>query len=194
MSEMINTIGEVDGAGRRLIHERQITCRGYLRPDGLWDIEGRLADSKTHAVPLAEGRVIEAGETYHGMLIRVTLDDDFLIREIAVEMAQVPTSECRGAAPGYQQLVGTQIGPGFTRRIKSLFGGVQGCVHLTELLLPIATTAYQTIPMARAIVAPRNEHDTTAYIRSTTRLVDTCHALRASGPIANRIIQRQQSL
>lgn len=194
MSDTIEAGGEFDATGRQLIHERKISCRGYLRPDGLWDIEGRLADCKTHAVPLAEGRVVEAGETYHGMLMRVTLDDEFVIREVAVEMPQVPTSECRGAAPGYEQLVGTRIGPGFTRRVKTLFGGIQGCVHLTELLLPIATTAYQTIPMARAMVAPRNEFDTTAYTRSTTRLVDTCHALRASGPIAMRIISRQKSL
>ena len=192
MTDTINN--NADAAGRRLMHERQINCKGYLRPDGLWDIEGRLADCKTHAVTLTEGRVVAAGETYHGMLVRVTLNDEFVIQEVAVEMPQVPTSECRGAAHGYTQLVGMQIGPGFTRRVKHLFGGIQGCVHLTELLLPIATTAYQTIPMARAMVAPRNEHDAAAYIRATSGLVDTCHALRANGPIAMRIVKRQVTL
>jgi len=180
----------VDAAGRRLIHERHVECRGCLRPDGLWDIEGRLADVKTDPVALTEGRTVAAGDTYHGMIIRVTLDDEFTIREVELSMPNVPTSECRGAIPAYHQLVGLRIGPGFTRRVKELFGKTRGCVHLTELLLPIATTAFQTIPMARAIVAPRNAQDAEIFPHALIELVDTCHALRASGPIAMRLLKR----
>jgi hypothetical protein len=174
----------VDEHGRRLIHQRQIECCGYLRTDGLWDIEGRLSDSKTHAVLLSEGRTVEAGEVYHGMLMRVTVDDEFSIREVAVTMAQVPTSECRSAAPAYERLIGLRIGPGFTRQCKELFGGIGGCVHLTELLPSIATTAFQTIPLARAQLAPRDVHDTGAFTRAIGGLINTCYALRATGPIA----------
>jgi len=181
---------DIDVNGRRLIHERHIACQSYLRPDGLWDIEGRLADTKTHPVVLAEGRTVEAGQTYHGMMVRITLDDEFTIHDVAVSMPQVPTSECRGAAPAYDQLIGLCIGPGFTRRVKVMFGGTKGCVHLTDLLLPIATTAFQTIPMARAMVAPRNAHDTEAYARAAAGLVDTCHALRVSGPIALALLNK----
>jgi len=175
---------DVDVNGRRLIHERHIECRGYLRFDGLWDIEGLLTDTKTHPVVLHEGRIVEKGQIYHGMMIRVTLDDQFTIHEVAVSMPQVPTSECRGAAPTYNKLIGSRIGPGFHRRVKELFGGTKGCVHLTELWMPIATTAFQTIPIGRAMVAPRNAHDAEAYTRAAAKLVDTCHALRANGPIA----------
>lgn len=174
---------QTDATGRRLIHRRQVECQGFLRPDGLWDIEGRLSDSKTHPVTLHSGRYLEAGQIYHGMLIRLTLDDEFIIHEIDVQMPDVPTSECRGAAAAYAKLVGVRIGAGFTRQIKQLFGGTGGCVHLTELLLPIATTAFQTIPMGRAMVAPRTAEDTQAYARATRTLVDTCYALRADGPL-----------
>jgi len=181
---------DADAAGRRLIHERHVECRGYLRPDGLWDIEGRLADVKTHPVALTEGRTVEAGQTYHGMTIRVTLDDEFTIHEVELSMPNVPTSECRGAVPAYDQLIGLRIGPGFSRRVKEMFGKTRGCIHLTELLLPIATTAFQTIPMARAIVAPRNANDADALPHAFVELVDTCHALRANGPIAQRLLKR----
>ncbi|TPG76394.1 DUF2889 domain-containing protein [Pseudomonas arsenicoxydans] len=175
---------DVDEQGRRLIHRREVQCLGYLRADGLWDIEGRLSDSKTHPVTLVEGRELVAGQTYHGMFIRLALDDDFIVREVQVDMTQVPTSECRGAMSAYDKLLGERIGAGFSRRIKELFGGVGGCVHLTELLLPIATTAFQTIPMGRAMVAPRTAADTEAYRRATGRLLNTCHALREDGSIA----------
>jgi hypothetical protein len=177
-------IEEVDEWGRRLIHQRKVECQGYLRADGLWDIEGRLSDSKTHPVTLAEGRIVAAGQTYHGMLIRLTLDDDFIVREVHVAMPDVPTSQCRGAIPGYEKLLGERIGPGFSRRIKELFGGIGGCVHLTELLLPMATTAFQTIPMARAMVAPRTAADTEAYSNATGQLLNTCYALREDSPVA----------
>lgn len=177
------TIDEVDEWGRRLIHRRKVECQGYLRADGLWDIEGRLNDSKTHPVTLAEGRIVAAGQTYHGMLIRLTLDDDFVVREVHVAMPDVPTSQCRGAMTGYEKLRGERIGPGFSRRIKELFGGVGGCVHLTELLLPMATTAFQTIPMARSLVAPRTEQDAEAYRNATGQLINTCYALREDSPV-----------
>jgi hypothetical protein len=177
-------IEEVDEWGRRLIHRRKVECQGYLRADGLWDIEGRLSDSKTHPVTLAEGRIVAAGQTYHGMLIRLTLDNDFIVREVHVAMPDVPTSQCRGAMPGYEKLLGERIGPGFSRRIKELFGGIGGCVHLTELLLPMATTAFQTIPMARAMVAPRTAADTEAYSNATGQLLNTCYALREDSPVA----------
>ncbi|MBK5356580.1 DUF2889 domain-containing protein [Pseudomonas sp. TH41] len=175
---------DVDEQGRRLIHRRKVECLGYLRADGLWDIEGRLDDSKTHPVTLAEGRALAIGQTFHGMYIRLTLDDDFIVREVQVCMPQVPTSECRAAAPAYEKLLGERIGAGFSRRIKELFGGIGGCVHLTELLLPIATTAFQTIPMARAMIAPRTAADTEAYNRATAGLLNTCHALRDDSPVA----------
>jgi hypothetical protein len=127
---------------------------------------------------------VAAGQIYHGMLIRLTLDDEFIVREVQVSMPDVPTSECRGAVRAYEKLLGEGIGPGFSRRIKELFGGVGGCVHLTELLLPIATTAFQTIPMGRAMVAPRNAQDAQGYSRATAGLLNTCHALRENGPIA----------
>jgi hypothetical protein len=99
-------------------------------------------------------------------------------------MPDVTTTECRGAVPGYQKLLGERLGPGFSRRIKELFGGVEGCVHLTELLLPMATTAFQTIPMARAMVAPRTAEDSKAYVKATGQLINTCHALREDSPVA----------
>ena len=33
---------DVDGERRRLMHKRSIECDGYLRSDGLWEVEARL--------------------------------------------------------------------------------------------------------------------------------------------------------
>ena len=32
--------------GRRLMHRRSVECTGFLRDDGLWEVEARLVDTK----------------------------------------------------------------------------------------------------------------------------------------------------
>ena len=34
---------------RKKIHNRTVHCEGFLREDGLWDIEGHLRDTKTYS-------------------------------------------------------------------------------------------------------------------------------------------------
>src|SRR3546814_20121981 len=34
-------------APRRLMHQRTVVCDGYLRHDGLWEVDARLRDTKT---------------------------------------------------------------------------------------------------------------------------------------------------
>ena len=33
---------------RECLHSRNIVCNGFLRNDGLWDIEARLIDTKSY--------------------------------------------------------------------------------------------------------------------------------------------------
>ena len=35
-----------NGARRRLMHTRSVECNGFLRDDGLWEVEARLVDTK----------------------------------------------------------------------------------------------------------------------------------------------------
>jgi hypothetical protein len=45
----------------------------------------------------------------------------------------------------FHNLVGLQIGPGWRRKVQAAIGGRHGCTHITELLGPVATIAYQTL-------------------------------------------------
>ena len=42
-------INEDNGERRRLMHRRSVECQGYLRHDGLWEVEARLVDTKPFA-------------------------------------------------------------------------------------------------------------------------------------------------
>lgn len=182
-------------AARALLHTRQVECKGYEREDGLWEVEGRLSDVRTHDLDASRGNAARrAGEPIHLMTLRITLDDSFAIVAAEAATHQGPYPDCVDISETYGQLVGLRIEAGFTQAVKTRFRGALGCTtHLTELLGPMATTAFQAIRPAmerrrRAQGLPLEEEG------AWPRLLDSCHGLRRGGqpaivrwgPIAQR--------
>jgi hypothetical protein len=66
---------------RQPIHTRSVECRGYRRRDGLWDIEGRLVDTKSYPFENSLRGEIPPGEPLHEMWLRLTVDDALLVRD-----------------------------------------------------------------------------------------------------------------
>lgn len=166
---------------RQHVHTRKIQCLGFHREDGLWDIEARLIDTKTYSFGNMDRSGINAGEAIHDMLVRVTLDGNFLIHAAEASTDSGPYAVCPAINRAFSQLEGLTIAPGWRRAVLERFGRAKGCTHLTELLLgPIATTAFQTIRGSRE-GADGPDKEATA-----TRIVGTCHALASDGPIVQR--------
>jgi hypothetical protein len=136
---------------RRPIHTRQVRFEGFLREDGLWDIDCELADTKADAIHMRERGLLPAGEPVHLLRVRLTVDDDFTIRAVQTATAKVPFRECHqaGDAP-MQKLVGLKMGPGWRKALNEAIGGVAGCTHLRELVFNAATAAFQMIPHYRS--------------------------------------------
>ena len=134
---------------RTHVHTRKVEYRGYRRDDGLWDIEAELLDTKTYKHKTPDRGVLEAGTPLHGMAIRVTVDDDMKITDIAVRMPAHPFPECQAAKPPMARMIGATLGRGWRKAIEDALGKTQGCAHLRELLFNMATAAYQTIPHYR---------------------------------------------
>lgn len=135
---------------RDLFHTREVVYRGYHRHDGLWDLEAELHDSRSYESVVYGREPLPAGEPVHHMAIRVTVDEDFVIREIATSTDATPFGECQQGHAPMQALVGARMGPGWRQAIDRALGGVQGCTHLRELLFNMATAAYQTLPAGQA--------------------------------------------
>ncbi|HMQ12385.1 MAG TPA: DUF2889 domain-containing protein, partial [Candidatus Competibacter phosphatis] len=84
-----------------------------------------------------------------------------------------PFALCPAITGRYQGLVGVRIGPGWSLKLKELFGGTSGCTHMTELLGPVATTFFQTLYGQRY-----DEEDAKpAAARRPPPVLNTCHAL-----------------
>ncbi|HAG73751.1 MAG TPA: hypothetical protein DCL66_16245 [Gammaproteobacteria bacterium] len=160
---------------RRHIHTRAIHYRGFEREDGLWDIEAHMTDTKTYSFRNDWRGEMAIGEPLHEMLLRVTIDDGFIIRNVIAATDHSPFEMCPEITPVYNSLVGIKMGLGWRKAIRMKVGGVDGCTHLTELLFPMATVAMQTIwPL---MSHRKNQSDSNVGdSKKRPAVLDTCHA------------------
>ena len=130
---------------RERLHSRRIEMHGFRRPDGLFDIEAHLHDSKSYDFENIDRGTIAAGDALHGMWVRMTVDEAMVIQCCEAVTDFAPYAICPGGATNFASLAGVTIGFGFSRSVKDRVGGVSGCTHLRELLAQMATVAFQTI-------------------------------------------------
>lgn len=173
-------------APRRHLHTRRIDCEGYLRDDGLFDIEARIVDTKTYPVEEPYRGLRQPGEHVHDMSLRLTIDRQMVVKDIEVSTNDAPYPPCYTVAEQYKKLIGAKVGGGWRRAVQEAVGGTKGCTHLKELLMPAATVAFQTLsswPKGGEVV-------TWAKPSTSTRkphFLDGCKAWAADGPVVERL-------
>lgn len=168
-------------ADRKALHTRTVICQGFQRADGLWEVEGRIVDTKTYLWETNEGRKREAGTPLHDMSVRLTLDDDLVVLDVEACTDASPFAICPEAAPGMAALKGLRIAAGWNRAVKQALAGAAGCTHLMELLGPVATTAYQTISALR-----RSRDNAVAAENQRPKKIDSCYAYRSDSEVIAR--------
>ena len=176
-------------AEREAQHFRNYAFGGYRRADGLFDIEGRMTDTKSYAFPNDWRQTVEAGEPVHDMRIRLTLDEQFVIRDVECVTAAGPYEICPAITPAFAALKGERIGRGWSRLLREKFGGRHGCVHHVEMLRAMATVAFQTLygyQSRRDREAGGNSEgppDREATPQRRPGFIDSCHALASDGEV-----------
>lgn len=175
-------------APRKQMHTRVVTCKGYLREDDLWDIEGHMTDVKPYRFEnIDRGGYIEADEPLHGMWIRLTIDDQMIVHAAEASIDFSPYNNCPKIEPDYSKLVGLSVGLGWNKAVRTLFRGTAGCTHLTELLGPMATTAFQTVFSGRN-EGRKVEGKAEMGIQPNKRpaLLNSCHSYAPTSPVILR--------
>lgn len=167
---------------RKLIHSRQVSCKGYVREDGLWEVEGHLADVRSvDCLSKRREILVRAGDTLHGMRLRITVDETMCIVDAQAVTEHSPHGECRSVGDAYAALKGLTIGPGFLSVARERFRGARGCTHLTELIGPVATTAIQTVISARELLVGLDPPSGKEASGQEMALIGSCHAWRRGG-------------
>lgn len=130
---------------RRQMHTRTIRCEGFIRDDGLWDIEAQMVDYKAYVFNETTRGTRQPEDSVHDMSVRLTMDDTLTVKAVAVSMDSTPYQSCPEAAARFDGLIGLQVGPGWRAGVNKCVGGTLGCTHVRELLFPMATVAFQTV-------------------------------------------------
>jgi hypothetical protein len=139
-----------DTVERKEIHHRQLDIRFFQRSDGLFEVEGRLLDRKTHPFRrLLHEHDTPAGTPLHDITVRLIIDESLLIHDASATLAASPFDICRGAADTLAPLKGVRIGAGWNKRVRELLGGAACCTHIVEMLGPLATTVHQGLAPQR---------------------------------------------
>ncbi|HSE73421.1 MAG TPA: DUF2889 domain-containing protein [Dongiaceae bacterium] len=171
-------------------HFRNYQFAGYRRADGLFDIEGRMTDAKSYSFPSEWRGRVQEGEPIHDMRIRLTLDEQFIIRDVECVTAAGPYEICPAVTPAFAALKGERVGRGWSRILREKFGGRNGCVHHVEMLRAMATVAFQTLygwqeRRKRETGQSSSEGPPSPEAAPGRKpgFIDSCHALASDGEV-----------
>ena len=170
-------------APRRLSHKRTITLDGFAREDGHYDIEAELMDVKNYDFPNQARGEIKKDEPLHHMKVRVTISEEMAIINAEAVTLAGPYFECPHGADNIRHLIGLKIQPGWKKIVARAIGGREGCTHITELMGPVATVAFQTIYAEKAkrkreaLQKDPSHKDDENSMAIASSLLNSCYAL-----------------
>ena len=165
---------EASSPNRRPMHTRHIEMHAYEREDGLFEVEGRVVDRKPHDHgPIRGDRMVRAGEPIHNLSVRIVFDLDLVVHEVTTQSLAYPYAQCPEGGAALAHLKGLKMSAGWGAEVRRLLGGAASCTHLRELLMPMATTAFQSLS-ARRLKEPDRLDATGRPVK-----IDSCYAYGA---------------
>ncbi|MBW2589222.1 MAG: DUF2889 domain-containing protein [Deltaproteobacteria bacterium] len=170
----------------RKIHTRNIEISTYESGGENIIVEGILKEDRLIPFYQNSGKK-HPPQTVHNMIIQILVECSSLtIREINVEMPATPHEDCIQTSNSLQKLKGLRIAPGFTSKVKKALGGINGCLHLTTLVLAMAPAIIQGYWVYRNKEKGDNEISPEIV---KDYLIDTCWVWRKDGPLVEELKQ-----
>ena len=174
----------MENVKRKLLHNRNISLKGYIREDDLFEIEAELLDTKNYNFQNHDRGIIKKNEPIHQMKIKLVIDENLFVIDAEAKTENSPYSICKNANSNFRKIIGLQIKSGWKREITKLIGGTNGCTHITELLSSVATGAFQTIYPYKSKQKKENE---TSLKKDKPLLLGTCHAFNTKSEVVKRL-------
>jgi len=159
-----------------VVHRRTIEIESRDRGNEL-DVFCTLRDERPWSP-------VESRRFVHDMELRIKVRmNDLVITSAVATMQRFPHAECTNIEPAFADLVGMQVGRGFSRAVQERFGGPRGCAHLTHLATIVAPVVIQSLTSARAHADPV----AAGGIEQMGFLRNSCHLWTEDGPGAQKI-------
>ncbi len=161
------------------VHERNISIKSYDLGSQRMLMEGRLVDNRFR--PGSRDEDFIGSKIIHDLTVRLVIQaPDLTICEASGTFNRHPHEECPETLPGFSKLIDMKIRPGFTEKLKSMLGGVQGCAHLNTLVINLIQASLQGYFSAYS----RSGASDGSLEENVRRLINTCYVWREDGPLA----------
>jgi len=164
------------------VHERKIEIRTYPAGPQQIIVEGWLKDDRRVGGFHWDGRPRPPG-VVHRLGIRLLVGGwPLTIQEAEAEMVEIPHELCRTLEESLKKTIGLTIASGFTDQVRRLLGGLEGCSHLTHLLLAMAPAilhGYWTQHSRKPRPVPKSMDE----VQGLSILVNSCQLWKENGPL-----------
>ncbi len=166
------------------VHRRVYDCEAFEDGPARMRVRGHLNDTKPLGLGLADGEPM----AIHDMSIELIVAlPDFTIVDVIAQMHVHPYDICPAVLADYRQLIGRSVTRGYSRAVRELFGGPQGCSHLGALLQAMGPVAVQASWGMATLHEPpgaafQNEDGEADRQRRLAMNVNTCHVWAEDGP------------
>ncbi|PTB92037.1 hypothetical protein C9974_13870 [Marinobacter sp. B9-2] len=130
------------------------------------------------------GRRIEVNEAIHDLSLNICFDKSMKIVDLFASPKSFPYSECQCGGNALRNMIGVEMGPGWSRNIHDRVSYKEVCTHLRELLIPLATAAIQSMHLEKEITASKVD-DTGKPVR-----FNSCLAYNESGQLVKSLWPR----
>lgn len=168
------------------VHERHLDFRTYPLEGDRLIVEGWLRDERLVPGYHRNGELRPTG-VVHGMCVRLLVGGwPVTILDAEAEMSDIPHELCTTTLESVKKIVGLSIISGYSEEVHRRLGGVQGCAHLTHLIVtigPAALHGYWTQQSRQRHPIPRSLDE----IQTLTTLINSCKLWKEDGPLMQMI-------
>jgi hypothetical protein len=168
------------------VHERNLKITTYPVGEGRVIVEGWLRDERLVKGFHWDGRERSPG-VVHWMCVRFLVGGwPVSILDAEAEMRAIPHDLCPTVADSVKRIIGVPIVSGFSSKVRKRMGGVEGCAHLTSLIVamgPAALHGYWTEQSRRPRPLPRTMEE----FPGLQLLTNSCYLWREGGPLLDRV-------
>lgn len=172
--------------GKSPVHERRLEIATYPVGEDRLVVEGWLRDERRVQGFHWDGSP-RPPSVVHRMCARLLVGGwPVSILDAEAEMPTVPHDLCPKVAECVKKIIGVPIVSGFSSKVRKRMGGVEGCAHLTSLIVamgPAALHGYWTEKSRTRQSLPR----TMADVPGLRLLTNSCFLWRKDGPLLERI-------
>jgi len=172
--------------GNTPVHERRLEFRTYPLEGDRLIVEGWLRDERLVPGYHWNGESRPTG-VVHWMCVRLLVGGwPVTILDAEAEMPDIPHELCPTTLESVKKIVGLSIVSGYSEEVHRRLGGVQGCAHLTHLIVtmgPAALHGYWTQQSRQRHPVPRSLDE----IEGLATLINSCKLWKEDGPLMQMI-------